>query len=65
MASGGSPIEIGSDYGGSIRVPSAFCGTVGIKPTMGRVPRTGHIFPMEALLIPSSNWDQWLAMLKI
>ena len=49
MASGGSPIEIGSDYGGSIRVPSAFCGTVGIKPTMGRVPRTGHIFPYGGL----------------
>ena len=49
LASGGSPIEIGSDYGGSIRVPSAFCGTVGIKPTMGRVPRTGHIFPYGGL----------------
>ena len=49
LASGGSPIEVGSDYGGSIRVPSAFCGTVGIKPTMGRVPRTGHIFPYGGL----------------
>jgi amidase len=39
LAAGGTPLEVGSDYGGSIRVPSAFCGTAGIKPTMGRVPR--------------------------
>ena len=43
VAAGGSPFDIGSDTGGSIRVPSGFCGTAGIKPTSGRVPRTGHI----------------------
>lgn len=45
IASGGAPFDIGSDYGGSIRVPSHFCGIAGIKPTSGRVPRTGHILP--------------------
>jgi amidase len=45
IAAGGVPFDIGSDYGGSIRLPSHFCGICGIKPTSGRVPRTGHIYP--------------------
>ncbi len=45
VAAGGSPFDIGSDYGGSIRLPSHFCGIAGIKPSAGRVPRTGHIYP--------------------
>jgi amidase len=45
IAAGGTAFDIGSDYGGSIRLPSHFCGTAGIKPTFGRVPRTGHIYP--------------------
>jgi amidase len=45
IASGGSPFDIGSDFGGSIRLPAHFCGIAGIKPTSGRVPRTGHIIP--------------------
>ncbi len=47
VAAGGSPFDIGSDSGGSIRVPSHFSGVVGLKPSSGRVPRTGHIIPAE------------------
>jgi amidase len=43
VAACASPFDIGSDTGGSIRVPAHFCGIAGIKPTSGRVPRTGHI----------------------
>jgi amidase len=53
VAAGGSPLDIGSDTGGSIRVPSHFCGIAGIKPTAGRVSRAGHIIdfagPCESL----------------
>ena len=45
ICAGGSPLDMGSDTGGSIRLPSHFSGIAGIKPTAGRVPRTGHIVP--------------------
>ena len=48
VAAGGSPFDMGSDTGGSIRGPAHFCGIVGIKPNSGRVPRTGHIIPYAA-----------------
>ena len=39
----GSPFDIGSDTGGSVRAPAHVTGIAGIKPNSGRVPRTGHI----------------------
>ncbi len=44
VATGASAFGIGSDVGGSIRIPAAFCGVVGHKPSGRRVPATGH-FP--------------------
>ncbi len=45
VAACGSPLGLGTDAGGSIRIPAHFCGLAAIKPTSGRVPRTGQ-FPL-------------------
>jgi amidase len=50
LAMGGSALDIGSDTGGSIRVPAHFCGIAGLKPTAGRVPKTGHILPFGGVI---------------
>ena len=42
VAAGFSPLEAGSDIGGSIRTPAHFCGVFGHKPTWGIVPMSGH-----------------------
>ena len=49
IAASGSPLDLGTDTGGSIRLPAHFCGIAGIKPTSGRVPRTGHIISFDGL----------------
>jgi amidase len=49
VASGQADLALGGDQGGSIRIPSSFCGTVGHKPTHGLVPYTGA-FPIENTL---------------
>ena len=53
IASCGSPLGLGSDAAGSVRLPAAFCGIAAIKPTSGRLPRTGH-FP------PAGGWIEAL-----
>lgn len=45
-----SPAGLGSDLSGSIRIPAHFCGIVGLKPTVGRVPADGHIPDAGGLL---------------
>jgi amidase len=45
VAAGLSPLEIGSDVAGSIRLPAAMCGVFGHKPSHGLVPTHGHVPP--------------------
>ena len=42
-------MAVGTDHGGSCRIPAAFCGVVGLKPTFGLVPCTG-LMPIEATI---------------
>ena len=68
IASCGSPLGLGSDCAGSVRVPAAFCGITSIKPTSGRLPRTGHVPPyggwVEKLwqIGPMARWTEDLVL---
>jgi amidase len=55
VAAGGSPLGIGSDSGGSIRLPAAWCGVAGLKPTNGLVPNTGHYPRIESMHDPRTT----------
>lgn len=50
LAAGLTPLELGSDIGGSLRLPAHFCGIAALKPTYGRVPLQGHVPPAPGSL---------------
>ena len=52
LATGITALEIGSDIGGSLRVPANFCGVYSHKPTWGAVPQIGHIPPHPGARAP-------------
>ncbi|HUZ87375.1 MAG TPA: amidase [Candidatus Baltobacterales bacterium] len=55
IAAGGSPLGIGSDSGGSIRMPAHYCGVAALKPTSGLVPSTGGYGLVGGLTDPRSQ----------
>lgn len=70
VAARGSPLGLGNDLGGSIRVPAHFCGIHGLKPTSFRLPRvgtTGTLRGLESIVTQAGPFarhvdDLWLAL---
>lgn len=53
VAAGLVPLDVGSDLSGSIRVPAAWCGVVGMRPSAGLISKRGHLpWPLEGWLEP-------------
>jgi amidase len=50
LAAGMTPLEVGSDIGGSLRIPAHFCGVAALKTTFGRVSLAGHVPPQPGVL---------------
>jgi amidase len=69
IASCGSPFGLGSDAAGSVRLPAHYCGIAALKPTSGRLARTGHVPPaggwIETLwqIGPMARWVEDLQTL--
>ena len=55
LAAGGSPLGLGSDSGGSLRLPAHFCGIATLRPTVGRVPNPGALYLPGGLSDPRSQ----------
>jgi len=56
VAAGFSCVDLGSDLSGSIRVPAAWCGVAGLRPSPGLIPKLAHLpWPTTGLLDPPSS----------